>query len=140
MTSFLIGALLCLMGGLGAVTRFVLDTAVKQPWSRVPDNADERTAASHAVPLSTLVVNIAASLLAGIVAAAFVYHGDPASPWRLVLATGFLGGFSTFSTAINESVTLLRKGKRAVAAANIVLEYVVPLLCVALGWWLAAAL
>ena len=85
-------------------------------------------------------MNIAASLLAGIVAAAFVYHGDPASPWRLVLATGFLGGFSTFSTAINESVTLLRKGKRAVAAANIVLEYVVPLLCVALGWWLAAAL
>mgnify|MGYP002135933041 CR=1 FL=1 len=82
----------------------------------------------------------ASDIRAGIVAAAFVYHGDPASPWRLVLATGFLGGFSTFSTAINESVTLLRKGKRAVAAANIVLEYVVPLLCVALGWWLAAAL
>ena len=76
MTSFLIGALLCLMGGLGAVTRFVLDTAVKQPWSRIPDNADERTTAIHAFPLSTLVVNIAASLLAGIVAAAFVYHGD----------------------------------------------------------------
>ncbi|MFR0568471.1 fluoride efflux transporter FluC [Bifidobacterium apri] len=140
MTSFLIGMALCLMGGLGAVTRFVLDTAVKQPWSRLPNNADKHTATVHAFPLSTLVVNIAACLLAGIVAAAFVYHGAPSSPWRLVLATGFLGGFSTFSTAINESVTLLRNGKHAVAVANIVLEYVVPLLCVALGWWLAAAL
>ena len=60
MTSFLIGMALCLMGGLGAVTRFVLDTAIKQPWSRIPDNVDDRTAAIHTFPLSTLVVNIAA--------------------------------------------------------------------------------
>ena len=134
MTSFLIGALLCLMGGLGAVTRFVLDTAVKQPWSRIPDNADERTAAIHAFPLSTLVVNIAASLLAGIVAAAFVYHGDPASPWRLVLATGFLGGFSTFSTAINEMVTLFHKRRYPTATAYLVLSLGVPVVAAACGF------
>ena len=49
--------------------------------------------------------------------AALALGGTLDEPWRLVLATGFLGGFSTFSTAINEMVTLFRKHRYPTAAA-----------------------
>ena len=53
---------------------------------------------------------------------------------RLVLATGFLGGFSTFSTAINEMVTLFRKHRYPTAAAYLVLSLGVPVVAAACGF------
>lgn len=114
----------CLCGGLGAMCRFVLDTAVK---SRPVGN----------FPLSTLVINALASFGAGAVAAVFA-GGVLANPAHVLLASGLLGGFSTFSTMINESVTLLRGKRFAAAAGNLASELLVPWLCVALGWMLFA--
>lgn len=114
----------CLCGGLGAMCRFVLDTAVKS------------RPIGH-FPLSTLVINALASFGAGAVAAAFA-GGALADPAHVLLASGFLGGFSTFSTMINESVTLLRGKRFAVAAGNLASELLVPWLCVALGWMVVA--
>lgn len=94
MTVFL-PILVCLCGGVGASCRYLLDVTIKTYWQR-------------AFPLSTFTINLIAGFLAGLVAA-LALGGTLDEPWRLVLATGFLGGFSTFSTAINEMVTLFRK-------------------------------
>ena len=51
-----------------------------------------------------------------------------------VLGTGFLGGFSTFSTAINEMVTLFRKHRYPTAAAYLVLSLGVPVVAAACGF------
>ena len=51
-----------------------------------------------------------------------------------MLATGFLGGFSTFSTAINEMVTLFCKHRYPTAAAYLVLSLSVPVVAAACGF------
>ena len=106
MTVFL-PILVCLCGGVGASCRYLLDVTIKTYWQR-------------AFPLSTFTINLIAGFLAGLVAA-LALGGTLDEPWRLVLATGFLGGFSTFSTAINEMVTLFRKHRYPTAAAYLVL-------------------
>ena len=86
--------LVCLCGGLGAVARFVLNTSIQRWWSR-------------AFPLSTFVINVIATFCAGVAAAAYASMAVEQSTY-LLFVTGFLGGFSTFSTAINEMVSLAR--------------------------------
>lgn len=83
--------------------------------------------------LSTFTINLIAGFLAGLVAA-LALGGTLDEPWRLVLATGFLGGFSTFSTAINEMVTLFRKHRYPTAAAYLVLSLGVPVVAAACGF------
>jgi|SRR5690348_2705 len=61
-------------------------------------------------PLGTLVVNILACFFIGIVYG-LSDRGNVNAEWRLFLATGFLGGFSTFSSFSNETVSLLRDGQ-----------------------------
>jgi CrcB protein len=60
-------------------------------------------------PLSTLLVNVLGSLLIGVLYALFSRHviGDN---YRLFLAVGFCGGFTTFSTFSNENLHLMRDG------------------------------
>ncbi|KFI97567.1 fluoride efflux transporter FluC [Bifidobacterium stellenboschense] len=116
--------LVCLSGGLGASCRYLLDTTVKTYWTR-------------AFPMSTFVINLLAGLLAGLVAAAALVGGLDES-WRLMLATGFLGGFSTFSTAINEMVTLFRKRRYPTAAGYLLASVVAPPLAAAAGFMLVA--
>ena len=57
----------------------------------------------------------------------------------LLFVTGFLGGFSTFSTAINEMVSLARNGRFAMAGWYLLATVVVPIVCVALGWMVGSA-
>ena len=117
-------ALICMCGGLGAVTRFVLNTSIQRWWNR-------------AFPLSTFIINVLATFFAGVAAAAYFYQTADHSSY-LLFVTGFLGGFSTFSTAINEMVSLARSGKYAAAAVYFMMTVLVPVVCVALGWGLIA--
>lgn len=114
----------CLCGGLGAVMRFICNTSIQRWWNR-------------AFPLSTFVINVIATFCAGVAACAYasgtVGHGD-----YLLFVTGFLGGFSTFSTAINEMVSLARTEKFGTAALYLLSTLVVPVVCVALGWWVCS--
>lgn len=93
-------ALVALAGGAGAVCRFVADT-------EVTTRAARRGAC---VPLGTLTVNVLGSLLLGILLGAAGASGA-APAWALVLGTGFLGGFTTFSTAMAEVVGLARDSR-----------------------------
>ena len=120
--SMMLPLLVCLCGGAGASCRYLLDTAVKARWTR-------------AFPMSTFVINLVAGLLAGVVAA-LAADAAIAGPWRLMLATGFLGGLSTFSTAINEMVTLAKAGRWGTAAGYCAVSVVVPVAAVAVGFLL----
>lgn len=109
-----------LMRGLGASARYVCDSYIKAIWHK-------------AFPLSTFIINVIAGLLAGIVAALSMksaISGDV----HFLLATGFLGGFSTFSTMMNEAVILLRKGETTVFAAYLAVSVIVPIVSVACGY------
>jgi fluoride exporter len=63
-----------------------------------------------AFPYGTLAVNIIGCLLIGIVFG-LSERTNIALEWRLFLATGVLGGFTTFSALSNETVSLLRDGQ-----------------------------
>lgn len=98
--------LVAVVGGLGAATRFWVDGVIR---------ARGRTV----LPIATIVVNVSGSLLIGLVVGAHVYLGLPAT-WQLVLATGFCGGYTTFSAAMVESVRLAQQDERGRAVLNAV--------------------
>ena len=116
--------LLCFFGGIGAMARYVLDVSIQRSWNR-------------SFPLSTLVINGIASLCAGIAMMSY-YAQSVDSQTVMLFLTGFLGGFSTFSTAINEVLSLIRKKRFAMALGYSVATVAVPLVCVALGFGLAS--
>lgn len=116
--------LLCFFGGIGAMARYVLDVSIQRSWNR-------------SFPLSTLVINGIASLCAGIAMMSY-YAQSVDSQTVMLFLTGFLGGFSTFSTAINEVLSLIRKKRFAMVLGYGVVTVAVPLVCVALGFGLAS--
>lgn len=116
--------LLCFFGGIGAMARYVLDVSIQRSWNR-------------SFPLSTLAINGIASLCAGIAMMSY-YAQSVDSQTVMLFLTGFLGGFSTFSTAINEVLSLIRKKRFAMALGYGVATVAVPLVCVALGFGLAS--
>lgn len=89
--------LVAVLGGLGACVRFLLDTLVARwnPWS---------------IPLGTLVINATASTALGLLTGWALVHLD-LGDLTLVLGTGFLGGYSTLSTASVEGARLVRAGR-----------------------------
>jgi len=109
-------ALVALAGGLGAVARFLLDTAVR---SRI----------GTAFPAGTVLINLTGSLLLGLVVG-LAGAGAVPDALRLVAGTGFLGGYTTFSAASVETDALVVARRRAAALAN---GLGVPVACVALA-------
>lgn len=71
-----------------------------------------------AFPFGTLAVNIAGCLLIGLVYG-LTDRGNLSPEWRLVLATGLIGGFTTFSAFSIETVSLIRDGQLFYALAYI---------------------
>ncbi len=92
--------MICLFGGIGAMARYVLDVSIQRSWNRETDN--------RSFPLATLVINGVASLCAGIAMMSY-YAQSVDMDTVMMFVVGFLGGFSTFSTAINEVLSLIRK-------------------------------
>ena len=95
--------LLSLAGALGAVGRLVVDGAARARWPRFP--------------AGLLLVNVTGSLLLGLVTGLVLFHGA-AADLRLVVGTGFCGGWTTFSTASVDTVRLLQERRPVAAALN----------------------
>lgn len=97
---------LSLAGGVGAALRLVIDGAVK-------------TRVRTALPVGTLLINVAGSFVLGVVTE-LALGGVVDDAWRLVIGTGLCGGFTTFSTASFETVRLVQERRYALGAMNAV--------------------
>lgn len=109
-------------GGLGAVARLMLDGFLR---SRV----------RVGYPLGTTVINVTGSFLLGLVTGLAMAHGLPPE-WRAILGTGFLGGYTTFSTASYETVRLAQQRRYRAALFNGVGMLLLALAAAGLGLWL----
>lgn len=110
------------LGALGAIARFLLDGAVSA-----------RTASGF--PFGTLVVNLTGAFVLG----ALVGVAASADTMRL-LGTGFLGGYTTFSTWMFESHRLAEDGDGRGGGVNVAVGLVAGILLAWLGRKLGAAL
>jgi CrcB protein len=108
-------------GALGSVCRYLISLATK------------RSLVDGHFPLGTFLANSLGCLLIGFVAGVLLAKGDRPLV-HLLLMTGFLGGFTTFSSFGFETYTLLYHGHPRMAALNVLSQLVVGLLAVALGW------
>ncbi len=88
-------------------------------------------------PIGTLAVNVVGCLLIGFLLAWTHTRGDWSTGTRLLLATGLLGSFTTFSTFSYETAELLRLGSTRLALASVLANLVVGLTAVELGRWCA---
>ncbi|WP_432563732.1 fluoride efflux transporter FluC [Kineococcus sp. SYSU DK003] len=106
-------------GAAGTLTRFGLDTALRRRW---PDRPR----------LPILLVNVTGSLLLGLIVGLVTTHGVP-SAVRTVAGTGFCASYTTFSTAVWETLGLLRERRWAAAVGHGLLTLVGTALAAALG-------
>lgn len=83
-------------------------------------------------PFGTLTVNIIGCFLIGLFFG-FSERGNFTQEWRIFLATGLIGGFTTFSAFSIETVNMLRDGQFWYAAAYIISSVVVGLIATMLG-------
>jgi CrcB protein len=123
-TPALLALLVAVSGGVGASARFVLDGAL-------------RTRLRWVVPAGTMIINVSGSLLLGVITGIVAFHAAP-DDWRIVLGTGFLGGYTTFSTASFETARLVIERKGTASVLNSLGMLVLSVLAAAAGLGLAA--
>lgn len=118
----LIWIALMTFGGVGAVLRFAIDGSVSR---RV----------LGALPHGTLVVNLSGALLLG-----FLDGLAPSRDAALLLGTGVLGAYTTFSTWMFETQRLVEERQLARAALNLLVSVVAGVATAALGLWVGGRL
>lgn len=85
-------------------------------------------------PGGTLVVNLLGCLAIGVAMAIFEQRAQVSEATRLLVLTGFLGSFTTFSTFGWGTYCLLREGRVALALINVGGHLLLGLAAVALGY------
>jgi CrcB protein len=93
-------------------------------------------------PWGTWIVNLLGGLLMGILAGVLAKQYSPAQgePLRLLLGTGVLGGFTTFSAFSLETANMLIRGQAVLAAAYAVSSVAGSVLFLLIGLYLMRAL
>ena len=80
-------------------------------------------------PWGTFAVNILGSLLIGLLVG-FVSKGVLSPEMKLLLVTGFCGGFTTFSTFANESFSMMKAGDVLLTALYVGASVIIGILAV----------
>lgn len=88
-------------------------------------------------PLSTLIVNITGSMVIGIVIGLSIKDVNFSLNWKLFLATGICGGFTTFSALSMENLQMLQNGKYLLAISYTAASIVFGIAAAWLGFKLA---
>lgn len=115
----LLWAGVAVMGGLGAVARFVIDRGVAKRVARP-------------FPFGTLTVNLTGAALLGFLSGLALSH-----PVALLVSTGFIGAYTTFSTWMFETHRLAEERQYLPAVANVVVSVLAGVTAAALGQWIA---
>lgn len=110
-------------GGFGSVLRFVIGRYLNS--------------SATGIPYGTFAANILGSLLIGIILGLAAKNDSLSQNQTLLLATGFCGGFTTFSTFAYENHVFLKAGDFTSFAVYTVASFVVGFLAVFLGLFLA---
>ena len=90
-------------------------------------------------PAGTLVVNVSGSLLIGLIAGLAESRSLLSAEARLLLVTGVLGGYTTFSAFSLETLLLLRSGQTLTALASVALQVVLGVAAAFAGFSLGIA-
>lgn len=106
-------------GALGAVGRWAVTALASHAWG-------------DRFPYGTFLVNVIGSLLLGMLVVVAARSGWSDGP-RMMITTGVLGAFTTFSTFSVETVVLLERGEYGFAAVNVVANLAACLVAAGLG-------
>ena len=111
----------------GGVSRYYLSLAI-------------HSRAGAAFPWGTFLVNVSGSLLLGFLMRYALASPGVSAEMRLLLTTGFCGGYTTFSTFSYETAMLLEDGQYERAATYAIGSVIVALVATACGFLLAREL
>ncbi|EHK70646.1 chromosome condensation membrane protein [Pseudomonas psychrotolerans L19] len=92
------------------------------------------------LPMGTLLVNLVGGFVIGLALGFFSRYPGVDPQWKLLLVTGFCGGFTTFSTFSAEVVNLLQSGRLGWAALTVTVHVLGSLLLTLAGFALAGRL
>ena len=120
MKSFL---LVFLGGGLGSGIRYLVTIAMNQ-YSKV-------------LPFGTFTVNMLGCLLIGLILGYAQKENTLTSNQTLLLATGFCGGFTTFSAFANENLELIKNGEIFNFSVYTIGSILIGILAIFIGFYLA---
>ncbi len=109
-------------GGAGSVARYLLSKFLNSETS--------------AIPYGTFSANVLGSFLIGIILGLALKNNVVSHNVVLLLATGFCGGFTTFSTFTYENLMLLRSGDFISFCFYTIGSLVIGILLVFLGMWI----
>ena len=113
-------------GFVGSIARFLLSGVVTQ------------ASAAARFPYGTMAVNLVGCFAIGLLSGLAEHRHLFTPSTRLLLFTGVLGGFTTFSAFVYETYFLTREGAWVPALANVTLQVVVGFALVAIGHRLVA--
>ncbi len=114
--------LVFLGGGFGSVLRYFIGKYLNNPES--------------GIPYGTFTANILGSLLIGIILGLAAKNNTFSQNQTLLLATGFCGGFTTFSTFAYENHVFLKSGDFTSFAVYTIASFVIGFLAVFFGMFL----
>jgi CrcB protein len=109
-------------GGFGSVLRFII--------GKFLNNTE------NGIPYGTFAANIIGSLLIGIILGMAAKNDTLTSNQTLLLATGFCGGFTTFSTFAYENHIFLKSGDFTSFAIYTIASFIIGFLAVFFGMYL----
>lgn len=110
-------------GGLGSVLRFLL--------GKYFNNLETQ------IPYGTFAANVLGSLVIGLILGLAAKNNAMSQQHTVLLATGFCGGFTTFSTFMYENLHFLKAGDFINLATYIAISLVAGIFAVFLGLFLA---
>ncbi|ULC58751.1 fluoride efflux transporter CrcB [Flaviramulus sp. BrNp1-15] len=109
-------------GGIGSVLRYLIGKYLNNP--------------ENGIPYGTFAANILGSLLIGVILGLAVKNDTLSQNQTLLLATGFCGGFTTFSTFAYENHIFLKSGDFTSFAIYTIASFIVGFLAVFFGMYL----
>lgn len=109
-------------GGFGSMLRYAIGKYLN--------------ATQHGFPYGTFAANVLGSLLIGVILGLAAKNNSISHSQTLLLATGFCGGFTTFSTFAYENHVFLKSGDFTSFAIYTVASFAIGFLAVFLGIFL----